>query len=209
VIISGGGSVPAYGFKNWNIPPGPIVNGFYGIITVYSTAFFAYGGTELIGITAGEAENPRQSVPKAINGTFWRITIFYVLSIFILGLMIPHNDPQLSLLNESHDGSLTPFTLAFEKAGISYMAHVMNAVILIAAISAANSCLYATSRTMSALASENKAPQIFSYTTSWGVPLNSLLLSTSFGLLSFLGASFGSNIVFVWLTNITGISSII
>ena len=207
VIAAGGLGKPAIGFTNWNIPPGPIVNGIIGIFGVYTTAFFSYGGTELVGVTAGEAENPRKSVPRAINGTFWRISLFYVLSILILGLLIPHNDPRLSLLSNSKDGSLTPFTLAFENAGIESAAHFMNAVILIAALSAGNSSLYATSRTMMALAEEGKAPAIFSYTTSWGVPMASLLLSTAFGFISFLGSSIGSNVVFFWLTNIAGMSS--
>lgn len=207
VIVAGGFGNPVIGFSNWSIPPGPIANGAFGIFTVYTTAFFTYGGTELVGITAGEAQDPCRSVPRAINGTFWRITIFYVLSIFILGLIVPYNDPRLSLLSGSKDGSLTPFTLAFETGGFSSAAHVMNAVILIAALSAGNSCLYATSRTMMAMAEEGKAPRIFSYTTSWGVPLASLLLSTGFGLISFLATSFGSDVVFTWLANITGMSS--
>ena len=207
LIVAGALGQPAIGFQNWNIPPGPINNGLLGVFSVYTTAFFSYGGTELVGITAGEALNPRKSVPKAINGTFWRITIFYVLSLFIVGLLVPYNDPQLSLLSSSKDGSLTPFTLALEKSGIMGAAHVMNAVILIAALSAANSSLYATSRTMMAMADEGKAPKIFARTTSWGVPIYSLALSVAFGLISFLGSSFGSNVIFVWLTNLTGMAS--
>ena len=107
---------PPIGFQNWMIPGAPFVNGILGVFQVYTAAFFSYGGTELVGITAGDAENPRQTVPKAINGTFWRITIFYALSIFVLGLLIPYNDPALPNAANGSDGSMTPFTLVFESS---------------------------------------------------------------------------------------------
>ena len=164
-----------------------------------------------MGITAGEAKNPRKSVPKAINGTFWRITIFYALAIFVLGLLIPYTDPRLNLLQDSSDGSQTAFTLAFESFGIDWAAHIMNAVILIAALSAGNSSLYATSRTMMALAEEGKAPKFLGYKTKMGVPIWSVLLSSSLGLISFLGSipDVGVSVVFFWLTNVTGMSSLV
>jgi amino acid transporter len=79
-------------------------------------ACFAFGGTELVGITAGEAKNPRVSVPKAINGTFWRIIFFYLFSIMFIGLLIPANAPEFVMNDETVTNS--PFVLALRLAKI-------------------------------------------------------------------------------------------
>lgn len=107
------------GTSNYEKAGGPFLGREPGVATVsiieaLITACFAFGGTELIGITAGEAKNPRKSVPQAINGTFWRIMIFYIFSIFFIGLLIPANDPKF--LIEGDELASSPFVIALTKS---------------------------------------------------------------------------------------------
>ncbi|KAF9406055.1 hypothetical protein BGZ76_006425, partial [Entomortierella beljakovae] len=128
------------GFKNWAIGEAPVVDGFGGILSVFLVAGFSFQGTELIGIAAGESENPRKNVPKAIKQVFWRILLFYILSIFIIGLVIPYDDPRL-LSSGGVDKAavaVSPFTIVFQIA-FKPASHIMNAVILITVLSAGNS----------------------------------------------------------------------
>jgi len=174
---------------------------------VFLAAGFAFQGTELVGITAGESKNPRRDVPKAVNQVFWRILLFYVLAIFLIGLIIPYNDPRL--LNPNNDVSISPFTLVVLKAGVSAAGHVMNAVILITVLSAGNSGLYAASRTLYQLAQEGKAPRILKRTTKGGVPYIALLLTALVGVAAFFTALAPNNSVYMWLLSLSAVSGFI
>lgn len=179
-----------------------------GVLSTFLTAGFSFQGTELIGVAAGESENPRKNVPKAIKQVFWRIILFYILAILIIGLIIPYDDPQL-LSNDVSDISVSPFTLVFVKAGIPPAAHVMNAVILTTVLSAGNSGLYASSRTLLDLAIEGKAPKIFKKITKNGIPIYCVLLTAAIGMLAFLTSLFGNGVVYNWLLNISGVAGFI
>ncbi|RKO91678.1 amino acid permease/ SLC12A domain-containing protein [Blyttiomyces helicus] len=200
LVDAGALQSPKIGFDNWTTSGAPLADGVAGIFTAFTNTIFAYGGTELVGITAGEAANPRKSVPKAINGTFWRILIFYLGAIFILGLVLNDNTPNLS--NSHNDAVDSPFTLALKLAGLSWGAHLINSVVLIAVLSAANSAMFAASRTLMAMALEGKAPALFARTTKQGVPFNALLITTVIASLSFLSVPWGAGVVFNWLQNI-------
>ena len=182
------------GFSNYQVGDGPIPNGVMGILGVFVNIIFAYGGTELVGITAGEAGNPKQSVPKAINGTFWRIVIFYVCSIFVIGLILPYTSTELASGGESV--ALSPFTLGFVKLGIPGAPHIMNAVICVAILSAGNSSMYAASRTLMALSFKKQAPAIFGHVTKHGVPIAALCLSFLFGMIALIGKFVGNGDLF-------------
>ncbi|KAG0760473.1 hypothetical protein G6F24_008293 [Rhizopus arrhizus] len=179
-----------------------------GVLSTFLTAGFSFQGTELVGVAAGESENPRKNVPKAIKQVFWRIILFYILSILIIGLIIPYDDP--SLLNDdiSHI-SVSPFTLVFVKAGINPAAHIMNAVILTTVLSAGNSGLYASSRTLLDLANEGKAPRFFRKITKNGIPIYCVLLTAAIGMLAFLTSLFGNGVLYRWLLNISGVAGFI
>ncbi|CAO0803084.1 unnamed protein product [Mucor circinelloides] len=179
-----------------------------GVLSTFLTAGFSFQGTELIGVAAGESENPRKNVPKAIKQVFWRILLFYILAIFIIGLIIPYDDPLL-LKSDVSDISVSPFTLVFQKAGMSAAAHFMNAVILTTVLSAGNSGLYASSRTLYDLALERKAPQIFTRITKNGIPIYCVLLTAAVGMLAFLTSLFGNGVVYTWLLSISGIAGFI
>ncbi|KAF9930882.1 hypothetical protein BGZ75_007622 [Mortierella antarctica] len=198
------------GFRNWTIGGAPIVDGFGGILGVFLVAGFSFQGTELIGIAAGESENPRKNVPKAIKQVFWRILLFYILSIFIIGLVIPYNDPNL-LNSGSVDKAaiaVSPFTLVLQKA-FQPASHIMNAVILITVLSAGNSGMYASTRTLMMLARDGKAPAIFGRVNSRGIPMQSLLFTTFISALCFGASLLGSGEVYNWLLNISSISGFI
>lgn len=179
-----------------------------GVLSTFLTAGFSFQGTELIGVAAGESENPRKNVPKAIKQVFWRILLFYILAIFIIGLIVPYDDPLL-LKSDVSDVSVSPFTLVFQKAGMGAAAHFMNAVILTTVLSAGNSGLYASSRTLYDLALERKAPQIFTKVTKNGIPIYCVLLTALIGMLAFLTSLFGNGIVYNWLLSISGIAGFI
>jgi lysine-specific permease len=179
-----------------------------GVLSTFLTAGFSFQGTELIGVAAGESENPRKNVPRAIKQVFWRIILFYILSILIIGLIIPYDDPSL-LSDDVTQISVSPFTLVFVKAGITPAADVMNAVILTTVLSAGNSGLYASSRTLLDLANEGKAPKFFRKITKNGIPIYCVLLTAVIGMLAFLTSLFGNGVVYNWLLNISGVAGFI
>ncbi|KAF9124947.1 hypothetical protein BGW39_007778 [Mortierella sp. 14UC] len=198
------------GFRNWTIEGAPIRDGFGGILGVFLVAGFSFQGTELIGIAAGESENPRKNVPKAIKQVFWRILLFYIVSIFIIGLVIPNTDPNL-LNNGGVDKSaiaISPFTLVLQKA-FKPASHIMNAVILITVLSAGNSGMYASTRTLMMLARDGKAPAIFGCVNSRGIPMQSLAFTTLISALCFCASLLGAGEVYNWLLNISSISGFI
>lgn len=156
-IIHGGGPV---GLDNWKVGDAPFVGNAATWVGVAMVVAYSFQGTELVGVAAGESENPRRNVPRAINSVFWRILLFYVLAILIIGLLVPYTDPQL-LRNEVEDIAVSPFTLVFEHAGLLSAATVMNAVILTSVLSAGNSGMYAATRMLFNMAAEGQAPAIF------------------------------------------------
>lgn len=170
------------------------------------TATFAYMGTELVGVTVAEAQNPRRTVPKAIRLTFYRILVFYCLSALLIGMIVPYNSEKLLFAIKAQAGaSASPFVVAAETAGVEVLSHIINACICIFVFSAANSDLYIASRTLYGLASEGKAPAIFKRTDGRGVPVFALLGSAVFALLAFMNVSDDSTEVFGYFVNLTTI----
>lgn len=204
-ILSGTHSV---GFANFTVGDAPFVGGFPAMLGVAMIAGFSFQGTELIGIAAGESEDPQKNIPKAIKQVFWRILLFYVFAILIIGLLIPYTDPNL-LKGEVADIGVSPFTLVFKNAGIAFAASLMNAVILTAILSAGNSGMYASSRMLYSLASEGKAPKMFAKLSSNGVPRNALYATTVVGMLCFLASIFGEKTVYLWLLSTSGMTGFI
>ena len=149
------------GLSNWKIGGSPFHGGLLTIFGVFVVAGFSFQGTELVGVAAGESENPRKNVPKAIKTVFWRILLFNILSIVVISLLIPYTDSRLvnaTLTNLA----VSPFTIVFSAAGLKMAATIMNFIILTAIISAGNSGMYASTRTLWHLSKEGKAPKMFS-----------------------------------------------
>jgi len=193
------------GFRYWTIGDGPFHNGYGAIFGAFMIAGYSFQGTELIGIAAGESENPKTTIPKAVKQVFWRILLFFILSIFVITLIIPYTSPLL----KSNDVNVSPFTLVFKEIGIGPAASIMNAVILTAILSAGNSGMYAATRMLWYLGKQGHVPKLFSYVNKRGVPFNALLATTLISLLAFLSSLFGNGTVYFWLLNASSLSGFI
>lgn len=187
--------------------PGAFNNGFKGLCSVFVTAAFAFTGTELVGLAAAETANPRKSLPTAIKQVFWRITLFYIVALTLVGLLVPYNDPRLIGDNKA-DAKASPFVIAIEEAGIEVLPSVMNAVILIAVLSVGNSAVFGSSRTLAALANLQQAPRILGYVDKRGRPLVAIIIAALLGLLAFLADLKEQNTVLDWLLAISGLSTV-
>ena len=191
-----------YGLGNYVTGEAPFVGGISGFLGVLLVAGFSVGGTEVVAVTAGESSNPSHSMPKAIKQVFWRILLFYVLSIAVISAIIPYTDPLL--LNKSESVSQSPFTIVFDRVGIAFAASVINAVILTSLLSAANSGIYTTSRMLFSMAEDKQAPKFLSkLNKTTKLPLVSLFVTFIIVLFIIIIAQFKSDIVFS-LLNIIG-----
>ncbi|KAL1616384.1 putative amino acid permease [Diplodia seriata] len=209
ILNVGGGPEGGYiGGKYWK-DPGAFNHGFKGLCSVFVTAAFAFAGTELVGLAAAETANPRKSLPTAVKQVFWRITLFYIVSLALIGLLVPYNDERLLSGDSSADAAASPFVIAINNAGIKVLPSVMNVVIMIAVLSVGNSSVYGSSRTLAALAEQGQAPRIFGYIDRKGRPMVGIILSSVLGLLAFLAAdSTAEDKAFTWMLAISGLSSI-
>ncbi|MEG0487998.1 MAG: amino acid permease [Acinetobacter sp.] len=158
-------------FSNLWAHGGFFPHGFDGLFYMLAFLMFAFGGIELIGMAAAEAENPEKTIPKAINQVVFRILIFYVGSLTILLSLVPWNQLDLGGLDKS------PFVMIFSQLGIGWAAHLLNFIILTAALSVYNSGMYANSRMLFGLAQQGNAPKIFSKVNKQGVPIPAVLFS--------------------------------
>ncbi len=195
------------GLSNFHYKQAPFVGGIPAILSVFMVAGFSFQGTELVGITAGESATPKKSVPKAISQVFWRILLFYIMSIFVIACLIPYTSKNL-LGSSASDITISPFTLVFKRTGLAAAASIMNAVILTSVISAANSGIYSSTRMLYSLSREGNAPKFFGITTKNGIPLYSLITTILLSGLTFLTSIEGPQI-YQWLVSATGLTGFI
>lgn len=195
----------AVGFKYWTMGDAPFHGGWLAVFSAFMVAGFSFQGTELIGIAAGESENPRESIPQAIRQVFWRILLFFVLSVFVISLLIPYTSPDLI----GGTVNMSPFTLVFSKLGITFASSLMNAVILIAILSAGNSGMYAATRMLWYLAKAGHVPRIFVHVNHRGVPIFALAATTLVAMLAFLSSRYDNGRVYFWLLNASSLSGFI
>ena len=134
---------------------------FLGLFSTLVNAAFSYGGVEMVAVAAGEAEDPRRNIPKAVRRVFWRILFFYVLGSLAIGVLIPYNEGQLlgAQKSEAKGAAASPWVIAIQNAGIQALPSIINAVILTSATSSANAFLYTGSRYLYALAQNGQAPK--------------------------------------------------
>ncbi|KIJ69699.1 hypothetical protein HYDPIDRAFT_79112 [Hydnomerulius pinastri MD-312] len=185
------------------------IGGFSNFAQTFVYAFYSYGGVELVAIAAGESARPYKAVPRAIKATFFRIVLFYVLTILTIGLCINWQDPTLLTAAYDSDVTASPVTVIFQRAGFGAAVHVVNAVLLTAVLSATNSAFYGSSRMLMSLARTGQAPRIFGWVNKRGVPIPALTVSLAVSFLAFLTSIWGEGIVFTWLLNLAGISSLL
>ncbi|MGE8540209.1 amino acid permease [Acinetobacter sp. ANC 3813] len=196
-------------FANWSKGEAPFVGGLSALIGVAMIAGFSFQGTEMVGVAAGESKDPQKTIPIAIKQIFWRILLFYVVCIFIIGTLIAYDDPRLLQAASSENITLSPFTLLYEKAGFAFAAGVMNAVILTAILSAGNSGMYSSTRMLFDMAKNGSAPKAFAKLDGRGVPMNALYATTAIAALCFLTTFIGEEQVFNWLLNMSGMCGFI
>src|SRR6185295_3073770 len=146
-----------------------------GVWLALTLVITSYMGVEVIAVTAGEAEHPESSIPRAMRSMVLRLIIFYVLAIGVMLTMTPWN--QLAEGGRGITGS--PFVRAFASAGIPYAAGVMNLVVISAALSSANTNLYSTTRMLFSLSRSGFAPAGLSVVTAMGVPLRAVAMASA------------------------------
>lgn len=196
-------------FANWSKGDAPFVGGLQAMIGVAMIAGFSFQGTEMVGVAAGESKDPKKTIPVAIKQIFWRILLFYIVCIFIIGTLVAYDDPRLLQAAASEDIALSPFTLLYEQAGFAFAASLMNAVILTAILSAGNSGMYSSTRMLFSMAREGRAPKWFAKLDMRGVPMNALYATTAVAALCFLTTFIGEQAVFNWLLNMSGMCGFI
>jgi lysine-specific permease len=201
------------GFGNWTLADArtgtraPFVGGLSSMLLVFLVAGFAFQGTESVGLAAAETDDPRRNVPKAIKSVFWRILLFYIGSILVVGTLISYTNPSLLHGDESHV-ALSPFTMVFQhlpRFGF-YAASLMNAVILSAVLSCGNSSMYVASRMLYAMAHSGKAPRLFGRVNARGVPTAALLVTGAVSALAFFSTFVGDQKIYQVFYNASGLS---
>ncbi|ROW04100.1 hypothetical protein VSDG_00967 [Cytospora chrysosperma] len=217
ICINAGASPQGYlGFRYWGHPGAfasyddnmnPATGKFVSFWSVLVTAAFSYQGAELVGVGAGEARDPHKTVPSAIRNTFWGIVFLFVSTIFFLGLIVPYTNKDL--LNGTTSGASSPLVIAANLAGVRVLPDIINAVLLTAVLSAANSNVYSGSRILIALANEGHAPQFVTRANRQGIPYFAVAITSAIGLLAFLNLSNNGANVFNWFLNITSVAGLI
>jgi lysine-specific permease len=201
------------GFANWTLTDpatgshAPFVGGWGAVLKTFLIAGFAFQGTEGVGLAAAETTDPATNVPKAIRSVFWRILLFYVGSIFVVGTLIPFTDPNLLRGDEEHV-ALSPYTIVFQQVPVVgyYAASLMNAVILTAVLSCGNSSMYVASRMLHAMAHSSKAPRVCARLNGRGVPAIALLVTALVSALTFFSHSVGDQKIYQVFYNASSLS---
>lgn len=182
LLFSGTGGPQASVSNLWS-HGGFFPNGGMGLLMSMAFIMFSFGGLELVGITAAEASEPRKVIPKAINQVVYRILIFYVGALTVLLSLYPW-DQLLQTLGASGDAySGSPFVQIFSLIGNDTAAHILNFVVLTAALSVYNSGVYCNSRMLFGLAEQGDAPKALMKLNKQGVPLRALGISALVTLL--------------------------
>ena len=201
IIVTGWGNAGTpMGLSNLWSHGGFFPTGLYGMLMGLVVVMFSFGGVELIGIAAGEADNPRKTIPKAINQVVFRILIFYVGAVFVMLALFPWD--QLGT-GES------PFVTIFNKIGIPAAATILNIVVLTAAISAYNSGLYSNGRMLYSLARQGNAPKVLAKVNRFGAPHVGVLASSAVTVVAVVLTFAFPDTVFLYIISIALISGII
>ena len=181
--------------ENFNTSGGLFPNGFTGVLVTALAVFYAFSGSELIGVAAGETKDPAKNIPKAMRSTVIRLLIFFVGAIAVIAATVPFDQVGL---DES------PFVTVFSSVGIPFAADIMNFVIITALLSAGNSGLFSCARMLYSLADEGHAPRALKRLTRRGIPLIALSVSMVGGLASLVSSVAAPETVYLALVSIAG-----
>lgn len=189
------------GGKYWR-DPGAFTT-FKGLVKCFSTASFSMGGTEFLALSVSEVRNPKRALPCAIRLVFVRVIFFYLGSLAIVGLLVPHNSDKLL---GSGGASVSPYVLAADIHGVKVIPHIMNAVILNSVTSVATAAMYSSSRLLRSLAVQGYAPKWLDYVDKAGRPLRAWLVSILAACFSFIATYEKQDVIFNWLLSIVALS---
>ncbi|MEK0082523.1 amino acid permease [Benzoatithermus flavus] len=173
--------------------------GILGVVLVLQIVMFAYQGVELVGVTAGEAENPEKTLPHAINSIVWRILLFYIGALVVIMSLLPWTEFQ---------PGVSPFVLVFERIGIPAAASIINFVVITAAASSCNSGLFSTGRMLYTLAQFRQAPHAFARVNARHVPAAAITVSAALMLIGVVLNYLVPKEVFVWVTSVALVGSL-
>lgn len=160
----------------------------------------------VVGLASAEAENPHKSIPKATKQVFWRIALFYVVSLFILGLIVPSDSHSLTMASGGNT-RYSPFVLSIQLAGIKVLPSVFNTIITLSVLSVANSCTYGSTRSIHALCKNGMGPEIGKKVDRKGRPWVILIIVLLFGCLAYVSLAKHGSVAFTWLLSIAGLSN--
>lgn len=217
-MVGGNPQHDVYGFRYWKNPGAFAehyatgdLGRFMGFIACLIQASFTIAGPDYVAISAGEAENARVTMPRAFKAVFYRLTSFFVLGSLAVGIVVPHNDPDMkaAFLEGLAGAAASPYVVAMDRLQIRILPHIVNALILTSAFSAGNSYVYCASRCLYGLALDGQAPKLFARCTRNGVPVYSVLLVLAIALLSFLQVSNSAAIVLSWFVSLVTASQLI
>lgn len=192
--LSASGNHP-FLFENFNTEGGLFPNGFTGVLVTALAVFYAFSGSELIGVAAGETKDPATSIPKAMRSTVIRLLVFFVGAIAVIAATIPYQEVGL---DES------PFVTVFTATGVPFAADLMNFVIITALLSAGNSGLFSCARMLYSLADEGHAPRALKKLTKRGIPMTALSVSMLGGLASLISSVVAPETVYLVLVSVAG-----
>lgn len=199
IIFGIGNGGKPIGISNLWSHGGFFPKGLWGPMLSIVMVMFAYLGTELIGVTAGEAKNPEKTIPSAINKVFWRILVFYVGALFVIMCLYPWN--SLGTIG-------SPFVLTFNKLGISAAAGIINFVVLTAALSSCNSGIFSTGRMLYNLSLQGSASKVFGELNKSHVPTKGIIISAFFLLIGVVLNYFVPGKVFTYVTSVATFGAI-
>lgn len=177
IVFGVGGAHGIADFSNLWSHGGFFPNGLSGLLLALPIAVFAFGGTEILGLTAGETRDPGKSLPKAFNGVVYRILIFYIGALLVIMTLTPWD--QL-------DPAASPFVMVFARTGLPASAAIINFVVISAAVSSCNSGMFGTSRMLYAMAGAKQAPGFLAHVNARKVPSRCLAVSVAMMLVGVL-----------------------
>lgn len=217
-MVGGNPDHHAFGFTNWKHSPVMLeyvttgaLGRFEGWLYCLINASYMIAGPEYLSMAAGETINPRKVLPGAFKGVFFRLTTFFIGGTLCVGILCNASDPLL--INAISDGlpgaGASPYTIAMHNMGIKVLPSVLNAALLTSCFSAGNSYTFCSSRTLYGLATQGRAPKIFTYCSKNGVPIFCVALSLCWGALGFLQLNENANTVLNWIINLITASQLI
>jgi len=199
IIFKVGALGPTASFSNLWTHQGFMPFGLFGVLLTLQIVMFAYQGVELIGVTAGEAENPEVVLPRATNSIIYRILIFYIGALVIVMSLVPWDE-----LNPD----MSPFVLMFDKMGIPGAANIINFVVITAAASSCNGGIFSTGRMLYSLALEGQAPAVFGKLSKRHVPSAGVHASAAVMLIGVALNYVVPKEVFTWVTSVSLIGTL-